>query len=204
VSHTRSGHAQHRWPACRLLRRVGSWLTTLLLLLTITGTGLAGWAVHSGAWQGHPVLSGSMEPVLPTGSVAVMRQVPTSELRVGDVVTFRAPSNPQRLVTHRITSITTEDGQRLYETKGDANRANDPWKVTLRGDVSYRLHGDIPYVGYAAVWLRQPQMRTGLLGAGALLGLWAVLQLFLPAGRRNTAQPTPPAHHRQDMSPRQR
>lgn len=163
-----------------LFRALGNWLTTLLLLGMLAGIGVAAWGVRSGDWHAHPVLSGSMEPVLPTGSIAIMQEIPTSDLRVGDVITFGEPGKPDHLITHRITSITEKDGRRLYETKGDANRVKDPWQVTLRGDASYRLSKELPYVGYAVAWLRQPDSRRWLHGTAALMGLWAVVQLFLP------------------------
>jgi signal peptidase len=159
---------------------LGSWLATLVLILIVAALGLGAWGVRTGDWQAHPVLSGSMEPVLPTGSIAIMHKTPTSELRVGDVITFREPAHQEILITHRIVSITDENGRRVYETKGDANGVKDPWEVTLRGEVSYRLHQSVPYVGYAVAWLRQPDSRTWTYGAAALIGLWAVVQLFLP------------------------
>lgn len=163
-----------------VLRTLWSLLTTLLLVGVLIVIGVAAWGVRSGDWQAHPVLSGSMEPVLPVGSIAIMRRTPTNALRVGDAITFREPGNPERLITHRIAAIKEKDGQRVYETKGDANRNKDPWQVTLRGDVSYRLHQQLPYVGYTVAWMRQPETRQWFYGAAALVGLWAVTQLFLP------------------------
>lgn len=187
------GHVGPLGPVVRALRVALRFLTSAALILLVVATGYAAWGVRTGEWQAHPVLSGSMEPVLPTGSIAIMQETPTSELRAGDVIIFREPGDPDHLITHRIVSITDEDGQRVYETKGDANRVKDPWQVTLRGDVSYRLYQAVPYVGYAVAWLRQPDSRTWTYGAAAILGLWAVVQLFLPdrTARRREVRTSP-------------
>ncbi len=71
---------------------------------------------------GFVVLSGSMEPAIGTGSVVVVQKA-SRTFSVGDVITFkRAGGDP---VTHRVTSVKTENGETLYETKGDANATPD-------------------------------------------------------------------------------
>ena len=47
--------------------------------------------------------TGSMSPTITAGSVALVREIPASEINVGDVVTVdREDALP---VTHRVTSI---------------------------------------------------------------------------------------------------
>ena len=168
-----------------------SLITTCLLVLLVLALGVSAWAVRSGQWAAHPVLSGSMQPTLPIGSVAVVERVPTSSLQPGDVITFHEPGDEGRLVTHRIAAIRRQDGRLVYQTKGDANPERDPWQLTLRGASSYRLAADVPYVGYASVWLRRPEIRTWLFRGAALVALWGVVQLFLPI--RATRRPRLPA-----------
>lgn len=155
-------------------------LSSLVLLLLVVALGAATWGVVTGQWRAHSVLSGSMEPRLPVGSVAITERVRTSSLHVGDVITFREPDNPEHLITHRIASITKQDGRLRYETKGDANDSKDPWSVTLRGQYSYRVVAHVPYVGYVVTAVRDPAVRPWLLGAVGALMLLAVLNLFLP------------------------
>ena len=162
------------------LRAAARWLSTLALVAAVLVVAVSATAVVTGRWQAHPVLSGSMEPGLPVGSIALVQRVPTADLAVGDVITFRDPSDADELITHRIVSMTVIDGERVYETKGDANDDPDPWQVTLRGEDSYRLTSAVPYLGRAVVAVRQPEARTVLLVAGTAVVLYAVLQLFLP------------------------
>lgn len=83
----------------------------------------------------YVVLSGSMEPALPTGSVAFIDQK-DRDVEIGDIVTYRvgqeasietgegtfASAEEGTLVTHRIVG-TTAGGN--YITKGDANEVED-------------------------------------------------------------------------------
>lgn len=99
------------------------------------------------------ILSGSMEPVIPTGSICLIsgadrRGVP------GRIVAYELQDH---LVVHRISSRAS-DGQ-TFITKGDSNDTPDPAPVAeeqIRG----RAIGTIPYVGYGALFLRS---RKGVL-----------------------------------------
>lgn len=100
-------------------------------------------AVHGAALT---VLTGSMTPTIPVGSVAVVRPVDPGTLHVGDVVTYqKAPGKPE-LITHRIIAIHTDTTPVTLITKGDANRGADvePVPVTaVRGRVLFH----VPYLG---------------------------------------------------------
>ena len=51
-------------------------------------------------WQGVIVLSGSMEPALPTGGLAFVEPLPANEIEVNDILTHRGNPNSSTLVTH--------------------------------------------------------------------------------------------------------
>ena len=89
------------------------------------------------------VVTGSMEPEIPVGSLLVCKETNITQIQEGEIVCFRS-KNPQimgEIVTHRVINITTGgDGQVLLETKGDANLSADAEYVTannLIGRVSY-------------------------------------------------------------------
>lgn len=69
--------------------------------------------------------TGSMSPSIPAGSLAVVREIPAADAKVGDVVTVARPDKLP--VTHRIVS-TEPAGNGLTQLvlKGDANPVNDP------------------------------------------------------------------------------
>lgn len=121
------------------------------------------------------VYSGSMRPVLGVGSIAVVRPVDASTLRVGDVVTFSDPYDADRLITHRIERIVERPQGRAYRTKGDANPAPDPWAMALPAKAG-KLSFSIPYAGYALVYARTSEVRLAILIGGCLLALVALLR----------------------------
>jgi signal peptidase len=91
------------------------------------------------------VLTQSMEPSLPPGTLLVVRPVPVDDIRVGDVVTYQIASGQPAVVSHRVVGITTSStGQRTFVLKGDANDLPDSAPVTapqIRGVLWYSLPG---------------------------------------------------------------
>lgn len=132
----------------------------------------------SGTFAVVPVLSGSMEPDMSRGDVAVVAPVSPERVAVGDVIVFTEPGGTARII-HRVTEI-TDDTIRLLSTKGDANFSPDPWQVPLvsRGDVDRRIL-TVPMIGHLYLWLQSTLLRNlliaaGLMALGAFLGgVWA-------------------------------
>lgn len=73
------------------------------------------------------VMTGSMEPAIPTNSLIVVKRTPAEELSEGDVITFYSqdPSLMGEPNTHRIVRFEEQQGKRLIYTKGDANNMAD-------------------------------------------------------------------------------
>lgn len=130
-----------------MFRRIVKVLNILVLTLTtLVCLFLAGFlAPRLFGIKPFVVLSGSMEPTVPTGSV-VFVDTRDRDVSEGDIITYSlAVSEDEGVyVTHRVHAI-TEDG--LIQTKGDNNEDPDgylePEGVT--GTVSFHL----PYLGYA-------------------------------------------------------
>lgn len=99
--------------------------------------------------QIYTVQSGSMEPVIQTGSVIFV--LPFSSYSVGDIVT-RQNQSSTITVTHRIVEQTDQG----FVTKGDANDAEDPTPLTPSGIVGKYLF-QIPYLGYPIAYARTAQ-----------------------------------------------
>jgi signal peptidase I len=130
-------------------------------------------------FQRYVITSGSMTGTYDRGSLVFDRVVPTSALRVGDVITFRPPGQAG-LVTHRIAAVRVVRGRRAYMTKGDANRTSDLWgAITLRDAHQARVAFHLPYLGYPIAALSERPLRLVVIGLPALLiafsalaGLW--------------------------------
>jgi signal peptidase I len=129
---------------------------TLRRLTRIAAYALAGFALAVAAattvptffgFQSFAVLSGSMEPAIGTGDVVVVRKIAPLDAKIGDVVTFRSPESPSRLVTHRATSIETTGETVTFVTKGDANTGVERWSVAASGTIG-KVEYRVPKLGY--------------------------------------------------------
>ena len=99
----------------------------------------------------HPmiIISGSMEPMIPTGSICfVDTNYSFEDVKETDVIVYRAP---QQKVMHRVIEV-TEEGLRV---KGDANEQED--KVTItKGMYVGKYVFSITQLGYITMRLQTP------------------------------------------------
>ncbi|AJW78601.1 signal peptidase I [Clavibacter michiganensis] len=133
----------------QILRTLGVGLSVGILLLVI---GLAGVLLVVPKVTGSvplTILTQSMEPTLPPGTLIVVRPVDTDTLQIGDVATYQIRSGDPAVITHRILAIASEsDGTRTFTFKGDNNAEPDSKPVTaaqIQGEVWY----SVPLVGWA-------------------------------------------------------
>lgn len=82
----------------------------VLMLVAFAGVRLFGLTPYA-------VLSGSMEPEYPTGSLIYVRDVDPADVAVGDAITFELESGT--LVTHEVYEIDSD--ARAFRTQGIAN-----------------------------------------------------------------------------------
>jgi signal peptidase len=166
--------ARHRRP--RAVRVVGDallWLAAALGAVCLVLTVLA-FTLHISLIMFR---TGSMSPTIPTGAVAVVQQIPASEIEVGDIVTVdRDDLLP---ITHRVTSVAPgeTDAERVITMRGDANEQDDPYPyaVTEVREVIF----SVPGIAKGLASLGNPFVMGSLtLVAGALVG-WA----FWPRAR---------------------
>ena len=101
----------------------------------------------------HPVvvLSGSMEPAIPVGSLIYYHSCRFEALKTGDVVTFKSGDS---LVTHRITAV--NGISRTVNTKGDNNPSEDPNPVAENEIAGRTAEFAIPYAGYFVINGKKP------------------------------------------------
>ncbi len=100
-------------------------------------------------WRVVVVEGASMEPAIPFGGIELVSPSP-QRLEPGEIVLYRNPDRPGRIVTHRVVAI-SDDGQ-FITTKGDANRDEDAPVAST--DVVGHYEGSLPFVGYAIAALR--------------------------------------------------
>ena len=130
------------------------------------------------------ILSGSMTPTLRIGDVVVDRRMHADQVRPGDIVTFRDPNDPKRLLTHRIVRYRLLNGIAYVVTKGDANHTVERWSIPANGTVG-RVEYRLPKIGYLVMHVDDPRGRFLLVAIpAALLGLYELKRLWFPKGRR--------------------
>src|SRR5215218_4626181 len=170
-----------------IARRIGSTLCALLIAAGILfGAFLVGPALMG--WERYVIVSGSMTGTYDRGSLVFDEVVPTTSLKVGDVITYRPPqgAGPDGLVTHRIAKIRKDRKSSLtvYRTRGDANEAIDPWTFTLPEKEQARVKVGIPHVGFVLAALAQREIRMLIVGFPALLiAVFVMAGLWRDAGR---------------------
>jgi signal peptidase len=167
-------------------RPVQSTVRRLAGALLLAGGLLLGLSVLVPAllgYQRYVITSGSMTGAYDRGSLVFDRVVPTASLRVGDVITFRPPGHAG-LVTHRLAKIDTVRGQRVFVTRGDANRVADAWSpMTLQATTQARVAFHLPYLGFAFAVLSDRRARMLVIGLPALLiALAALAGMWQQAG----------------------
>jgi signal peptidase I len=92
------------------------------------------------------IMTGSMEPIVHVGSAAIVKPVPSQNLRVGDIIAF-VPGPGALTIVHRIVDIKVKDGVRYFTTRGDANPTQDANELTLP-PTAWVLWYSLPWVGY--------------------------------------------------------
>jgi|SRR3990167_4538736 len=104
------------------------------------------------------VESNSMSPSIKRGDLLISSKL--DSYKVSDVITFTYPYDVNKLISHRITEVTFENGPIggqvvFYKTKGDANSTIDPWQIKnsyIKGKVFFL----VPFIGYLVFFIRHP------------------------------------------------
>jgi len=106
----------------------------------------------------YVVASGSMIPELEVYDVLIVQgHEPFEDIETGDIIVFNRPSDHNRVIVHRVVSITNDDPKTLT-TKGDANPASIPgtdFPITEEEYIGKVVH-TLPQVGYVTQLLKPP------------------------------------------------
>lgn len=178
------------------LREAALWAGAALGLLAVA----AGIAVAIGGFGFLIFRSGSMEPEIPTGGIALSRTVDAADIEVGDVVSVVAASGSR--ITHRVVGVTLRGDQAVLVLKGDANSTEDAELYVVSS--AERVLVSAPFGGYVVAHALTP---PGLIALGSL----SLMLIVLSGGRRedeeeetdelDEAPSAPNTHrHRADVS----
>ena len=154
----------------KLFPALCSVLGTLILLgviaafLPLTVPRLMGYEIYE-------VVSGSMEPEIPVGSVIYVKAAQPQEVEAGDVIAFQKDGS---VITHRVEENHYVEGE--FITKGDANREEDVEPVAY-GSLIGKVERHVPVLGIVMSLLAS---NTGKLYA-VLLAVCGVMFHMLSA-----------------------
>ena len=174
----RRGWRTH-WATVTLALGARGVLTAMAVLLV--------WSVAPAllGWHSTVVMTGSMEPRLAVGDVAIARPVAPADLRIGQILLVDDPDHPGRLRLHRLVDV--QDGRLVL--KGDANPTADSGLVdpaSVRGVGVLR----VPTIALPVARWAVHDRTAAVLAAGGVVALALLAVSGDPVGR--TLRPARP------------
>ena len=144
----------------RFFHITGSVLLTLLILICIPFTAPKAFGLSI-----YEVITDSMTPEFPVGSVIYVETEEPENIKVDDVITFSIGTDTSQVMTHRVVAI--DDENQTFTTKGDANKDVDVSPVAFQ-----RLLGKPVYcIGHMGVLVQLFESTEGRVLLGILLVL---------------------------------
>ncbi len=121
--------------------------------------------------QEYEVVTGSMEPELPVGSLIFVKSIDYHQLEKGDIIAFSRLG--ENVVTHRV--VNNDQNQQTVTTKGDANEKADLFPVEYK-DIKGKMILSIPVLGYILSWFSHLFSKMIIIGVIIIL---IIIQGFL-------------------------
>ena len=124
-------------------------IVVFLLVFLLAGVKIFGFKIYT-------VLSPSMEPEYPTGSIIHVKEVNPDKLKEKDVITFNLTKDI--VATHRIIELVSDEEDPdiiRFRTKGDANNVADGSLVEKDQIIGSPVF-TIPFLGYLANYIHSP------------------------------------------------
>lgn len=138
------------------------------------------------------VVSGSMEPTIHVGDIAVVRKQDPFAFQIGDVVTYSTAGGN---VTYRIVGLDVTPQGPFFLLRGDANLTADPRAIPAQaivGKVVYR----VPRLGFLVSFANSTVGRILFIAAPLVVLAFVLLRRFVhrspSAEGRSPLPPGPP------------
>lgn len=143
---------------------------TMLIILVIV---LCSLLVLPGIFGYHMyhVLSGSMEPKMPVGSLIYVQEGAPEDVEEEDVIAFYSSLEDTGIITHRVVENNIVSG--TFKTKGDANEKEDPMPVSYDNYIGEVIF-TIPWLGKVLTCMTS---LYGKIAAACVVLLGAVLNV---------------------------
>lgn len=95
-------------------------------------------------YKAYAIVSGSMEPAIPEGSIVYAKYIKPEEIQAGDIIVFYSGRNGDAVTTHRVAENHIAD--REFITRGDANADNDMLPRPYENLIG-RVELSVPFLG---------------------------------------------------------
>lgn len=154
-------------PVCTICSALGTALLIMLIVLCIPFT-----LPRFVEYQAYTVISGSMEPAIPVGSLVYIKEMEPENVLKGDIIAYYGGRDSNAIITHRVVENRVIMGE--FITKGDANRTEDMNPVSYDHFIG-RVELHIPQLGVVAQIMTSQE---GKIAAACMIGLAVVLHLI--------------------------
>lgn len=153
-------------PVAAICGALGTALLIALVLfcIPITVPRIFGYHIYS-------VVSGSMEPAIPVGSLVYIQEGAPEDMQEDDVIAFYGARDSNAIITHRVVENRVVMGE--FITKGDANQTEDMNPVPYSNFIG-KVVLSIPVMGGLAQMLTS---MTGKLIAVFVIGIALILEV---------------------------
>ena len=154
-------------PVSTICSALGTILLILLIIccIPLTVPRVMGYVLYT-------VITGSMEPNVPVGSLVFVKSVDPADVQEKDIIAFYGGKDSNAIITHRVVENRVFIGD--FITKGDANSDNDMNPVDYE-ELIGRVELSVPYVGTVAQFLTSLE---GKITAASIIGLAVVFNIL--------------------------
>ena len=124
-----------------------SWMAIAIIgvILVWSTTGLLGFTPTI-------IASGSMQPTLNVGDIAIVVSTPAKTIKIGDIIQYRTAQNQEPTI-HRVIDKYQSGGLTWFITQGDANNAPDD--PINEKQVTGKVVLTIPKLGWVSIYIKE-------------------------------------------------
>lgn len=161
-------HLRH--PVATVFSTFSMCLLVLLVLVCVPLTVPRFFGVHI-----YSVVSGSMEPAIPTGSLLYIAEALPEDIQEEEIIAFYGVKDSASIITHRVVENRVVMGE--FITKGDANKTQDMNPVPYENFIG-KVVRSVPRAGKAAELFTSHEgkvLAACVIGAAILLQAIAAL-----------------------------
>ena len=173
-------------------RRIAGWLgqivawTVIVVVVALLSVCVA--IPRIGGATPYTILTGSMRPTMPPGTLVVSKPTSVDDIDIGDVLTFQIESGKPTVATHRVVGRTADrEGNPQFLVQGDANDvpdANPVREVQIKGKMWYKVQ----HLGRANILIDNAQ--RNMVSVLIILGLVVYASfMFTSSARERIARP---------------